>query len=71
MRLPFRRKNKQAGHIDGVVWLDNIGDSHIMLHLPSGELRLDQGRKQRFKADILDLPQVKALVDAGQVAVRN
>lgn len=71
MRLPFRRKNKQDGQIDGVIWLENIGASHIMLHLASGELRLDQGRRQRFRRDILDQPQVKALIDAGQVAVHN
>jgi hypothetical protein len=54
-----------------VVWLENTGDKHIILHLPSGEFRLDKGRRQRFRRDILNHPQVQALMAAGQIRVQR
>lgn len=71
MRLPFQHKPEETWLIKNSVWLENASDRHIMLHLPSGEFRLDMKRKQRFRPDVLDQPQVKALLDSGQIVIRQ
>lgn len=71
MRNPFQRQPEDTWKVRDSVWLENISDRHIRLHLASGDLRLDRRRKLRFRPDVLDQPQVKALVDAGQLAVRE
>jgi hypothetical protein len=67
----FRRKAEQTWESDQYIWLENIGDQHIKLHMPSGDLRLDMGRKLRFRPDILDLPQVKNLLEHNQLSVQE
>lgn len=67
----FRRKAEQTWESDQYIWLENTGNRHIKLHLPSGELRLDMGRKLRFRPDILEIPQVKNLIESDQLSVRE
>ena len=67
----FRRKTEQTWGHNQYIWLENTGDLHVMLHMASGELRLDRGRKLRFRPDILELQQVKNLVEQGQLTVQE
>ena len=50
-----------------IVQISNAGDENVLLELPSGLLRLDTGRSLRVTASALQLPQVKALLDAGKI----
>ncbi len=67
----FRRPPQANYKVKRTIWLQNTSDQHIMLHLASGDLRLDKGHRQRFTPDVLENPQVKALLDAGQLAVQD
>lgn len=67
----FRRKTEQTWGNNQYIWLENSGDQHVMLHMDSGNVRLDVGRKLRFRPDIMELPQVKNLVEQGQLTVRE
>ncbi len=73
MRLSLRRPQENAWEISKsqYVWLENTGESHLMLHLASGDMRLDKGRKYRFRRDILDNPTVCALLDARQLILKE
>lgn len=75
MRLPLlnrlSRRPQQDWQNGPVVWLENISDEHVMLRLPSGDLRLDRKRSLRFRPDVLDQPQIQALIDADKLAVRR
>ncbi|MCS7040571.1 MAG: hypothetical protein RMN24_10430 [Anaerolineae bacterium] len=75
MRIPLWHRSRPVREhtwdVHDVVWLENNGDENLILHLPSGEFRLDRGRRQRFRADILQHPQVQALRDAGKITVRR
>lgn len=51
------------------VVVRNTSTHNILLHLPTGDFRLDAGRSFRMTPDIVDVPQVKELVAAGQVEV--
>jgi hypothetical protein len=50
-----------------IVQISNAGDENLLLELPSGPLRLDKGWSLRVTASALEVPQVKALVDAGKI----
>ncbi len=67
----FRHKTKQTWKNGQYIWLENTGDRHIMLHMASGNLRLDMGRKLRFRPDVLELPQVKSLMEHDQLTVQE
>jgi hypothetical protein len=75
MRIPLWHRSRTAREhtwdVHDVVWLENNGNENLILHLPSGEFRLDRGRRQRFRGDILRHPQVQALMDAGKITVRR
>ncbi len=71
MRLSLRKPQENTWEIKQYVWLENIGDEHLMLHLASGDIRLDKGRKYRFRKDILDDPAVHALLDARKLAIKD
>ena len=57
--------------IDRSVWLKNVSDQHIMLHLGTGELRLDKDHRLRFHPHVLENAQVKALIEAGKIVVQD
>ncbi len=67
----FRRKTEQTWDSSPYIWLENTGNQDIKLQMPSGNLRLDLGRKYRFQPDIMKLPQVKSLISDGQLTVRE
>ena len=71
MRLSLRKPKEDTWEVEDFIWLENIGDEHLMLHLKSGDLRLDKGRRYRFRKDILDDPQIHALLDARKLAIRE
>ena len=71
MRLPFRHRDEQTWDVNQFVWLENTSDKHVLLQLPSGELRLDKGRKLRFRPDVLTMPQVADMVNAGSLVVHQ
>ena len=71
MRLSLRKPKEDTWEVEEYVWLENIGDEHLMLHLKSGDLRLDVGRRYRFRKDILDDPQIHELLDARKLAIRE
>ncbi|NOX63749.1 MAG: hypothetical protein GXP42_17630 [Chloroflexi bacterium] len=69
-----RRKQKpreETWEVDDFIWLENPGDENIILHLPSGELRLNRHRRLRFRPDVLEQAQVKRLIDAGKIVVQR
>ena len=71
MRFSLRRPQEDTWKIKQYVWLENIGDEHLMLHLASGDLRFDKGRKYRFRTDILDNPRIHALLDDRKLAIKD
>lgn len=75
MRLPFlnrsSRQIQQAWENESYIWLENISNEHVLLRLPSGDLRLDMKRSLRFRPEILDQPQVQALIEADKLALRR
>ncbi len=52
-----------------VIVLVNQSRKNFILDLPAGRYRLDAGRRMRTLRSILDLPQIQALVEQGELAV--
>jgi len=71
MKLLSRKRSDQTASDRNTVLLENVSAEHIILQLGSGELRLDKGRRRRFRADVLKLSQIRDLVDHGQIAVSD
>jgi hypothetical protein len=73
MRLSLRNPQENVWEIekDQYIWLENASDEHLMLHLASGDFRFDKGRTYRFRKDILDDPNVHALLDERKLAIRD
>ena len=54
-----------------VIVLANRSDRNYILDLPTGQYRLDAGRRMRTLRSILDIGQIRELVSAGQLAVED
>lgn len=52
-----------------IIMLINQSSKNYILDLPTGRYRLDAGRKMRTLRSILDIDQVKRLIDSGDVEV--
>lgn len=52
---------------DDIIMLVNRTTKNYILDLPTGRYRLDAGRSMRTLRSILDLPQVRALVEEGEL----
>ncbi|MEM7131120.1 MAG: hypothetical protein AAF702_32660 [Chloroflexota bacterium] len=52
-----------------IIMLENKSSNNYILELPAGRYRLDKGRRMRTMRSILDVEQVKKLVEAGDLAV--
>ncbi|MBV7332981.1 hypothetical protein KFU94_33085 [Chloroflexi bacterium TSY] len=52
-----------------IILLTNSSKKNFILELPTGRYRLDAGRRMRTLRSIMKLPQVKALIDDGMLAV--
>lgn len=50
-----------------IVELTNVSKENFLLHLGSGNQRLDAGRTVRLTASALDMPEVVTLINAGKV----
>ncbi len=65
---------------DGITWLEdpkdvivlaNRSSRNYILDLPTGQYRLDAGRRMRTLRSILEISQIRALVDKGQLVVEE
>lgn len=54
-----------------IIVLNNTSAQNFILELPTGRYRLDAGRKMRTMRSILNIEQVKALVDEGQLVIEQ
>ena len=54
---------------DNTVTVHNKTSHNLLLDLPTGHFRLDAGRTFHMTPEILDVPQVKELIDAGQIEI--
>ncbi len=54
-----------------IIFLSNKTRNNFILELPAGRYRLDAGRRMRTMRSILDIAQVKELVDKGELAVEK
>lgn len=54
-----------------IIFLSNKTKNNFILELPAGRYRLDAGRRMRTMRSILDIAQVKELVDKGELAVEK
>ncbi len=50
-----------------VIIVTNISNENLALKLPTGRVRLDIGHSQMMTASLLDLPEIKELVEAGKI----
>jgi hypothetical protein len=67
----FQRRSTPERDWDPEKWVlvTNKSSQNILLDLPTGYFRLDSGRSFRMTPDIVNIPQVKDLVDAGQIEI--
>lgn len=54
-----------------VIVLANRSQKNYVLELPTGQYRLDVGRKMRTLRSILEFSQIKELVSSGQLVVEE
>ncbi len=54
-----------------VIVLANRSQKNFILELPTGQYRLDAGRKMRTLRSILDFGQISELVSSGQLVVEK
>lgn len=55
---------------DVIVLINRSGKNYI-LELPTGQYRLDVGRKMRTMRSILEIDQINELVTSGQLEVED
>ncbi len=48
-------------------YLKNVSAKHIALHLPSGLVRIDRGRRIRIVSEAKELPEVQQYLEAGDL----
>ncbi len=56
---------------DEIIVLVNRTTNNYILELPAGRVRLDAGRRMRTLRSLPKLPQIKTLVDQGDLAVEE
>lgn len=56
---------------DDVIVLANKTRHNYILELPTGRYRLDAGRRMRTMRSIMNIAQVKELVDVGSLAIEG
>jgi hypothetical protein len=54
---------------DEIIFVVNQSGKNLILDLPAGYYRLDAGRRMQTLRSIVDLPQIKALIDQGKLSV--
>jgi len=56
---------------DDIIMLANRSDKNFVLELPAGRYRLDAGRRMRTMRSILNISQVKELLQQGSLVIEN
>lgn len=56
---------------DDIIMLANRSDKNFILELPAGRYRLDAGRRMRTLRSILNIAQVKELLQQGSLVIEN
>ncbi len=56
---------------DDIIMLANRSDKNFILELPAGRYRLDAGRRMRTLRSILNISQVKELLQQGSLVIEN
>jgi hypothetical protein len=56
---------------DDIIMLANRSDKNFVLELPAGRYRLDAGRRMRTLRSILNISQVKELLQQGSLVIEN
>lgn len=51
-----------------IIVVTNTAGENLALHLPTGRMRLEVGCSRMMTADVLELPEVKGLLEAGKIA---
>jgi hypothetical protein len=79
--VPAKRKVAVAkSSNDGITWhidkkdvivLANLSDRNYILELPTGQYRLDVGRKMRTLRSILNIGKIRELVSDGHLAIEE
>jgi hypothetical protein len=59
------------GDPEDIIVLINRTSNNYILELPSGRYRLDSGRRMRTLRSIMQVQQVKQLVDQGSLTVES
>lgn len=54
-----------------IIFLTNKSKNNFILELPAGRYRLDAGRRMRTLKSILEVAEIKALVDKGELVVEK
>ena len=54
---------------DDIIVLVNRTSKNYVLELPTGRYRLDAGRRMRTLRTILDIPQIRDLVEEGELGL--
>ena len=52
-----------------IIMLKNVSSSNYILELPAGRYRLDAGRRMRTLRSIMNVVQVKQLIDKGDLVI--
>lgn len=56
---------------DDIIVLANRSGKNYILELPAGRYRLDAGRRMRTLRSILNLREVKELLEQGSLVIEN
>lgn len=56
---------------DDIIVLANRSDKNYILELPAGRYRLDAHRRMRTLRSICNIPQVKDLLEEGNLVIEN
>ncbi len=54
-----------------VITLSNVSRHNFILELPTGRCRLDAGRSLRTLERVVSSPQIKLLIDKGDLVVKT
>ena len=68
-KKPDAEANTWKENPDDIIVLVNRTANNYILALPSGRYRLDAGRRMRTLRSILDIPQIREMVEEGDLGI--